>query len=51
MPVSLRIRESSCIYQPVYLGVRDDIRPDECTTSQLKFKDELNESSRRERRR
>ena len=33
-------KESGCIYQPVYLGVRDDIRPDECTTAQLKFKSE-----------
>lgn len=26
------------IYQPVYLGVRDDILPNECTISQMKFK-------------
>lgn len=26
------------IYQPVYLGVRDDILPDECVIGQLKFK-------------
>jgi bifunctional non-homologous end joining protein LigD len=26
------------IYQPVYLGVRDDILPSECTISQMKFK-------------
>jgi bifunctional non-homologous end joining protein LigD len=31
-------RESGCIYQPVYLGVRDDIPADECVTGQLKFK-------------
>ena len=31
-------RESGCIYQPVYLGVRDDIRAEECTVEQLKFK-------------
>jgi bifunctional non-homologous end joining protein LigD len=31
-------RESGCIYQPVYLGVRDDIRAEECTTTQLKYK-------------
>ncbi|MBX3742556.1 MAG: WGR domain-containing protein [Akkermansiaceae bacterium] len=30
--------ESGSIYQPVFLGVRDDIAPSECTTSQLKFK-------------
>lgn len=26
------------LYQPVYLGVRDDIRPEECLVSQIKFK-------------
>ncbi len=26
------------IFQPVYLGVRDDIRAEECTVSQLKYK-------------
>jgi len=31
-------RESGCIYQPVYLGTRDDIPADECVTSQLKYK-------------
>ena len=30
--------ESGCIYQPVYLGVRDDIPSKECTTDQLKYK-------------
>jgi len=30
--------ESGVIYQPVYLGRREDIRPEECTVSQLKFK-------------
>lgn len=34
-------RESGCIYQPVYLGRREDMRAAECTTSQLKFKAEL----------
>ena len=33
-------RESGSIYQPVYLGVRDDITSDECTTAQLKYKAE-----------
>jgi bifunctional non-homologous end joining protein LigD len=33
-------KESGCIYQPVYLGARDDIPPQECTASQLKFKSE-----------
>ncbi len=28
------------IFQPVYLGVRDDIRPGECQLSQLKYKAE-----------
>ena len=31
-------KESGCIYQPVYLGVRDDIPFEECTIQQLKFK-------------
>jgi bifunctional non-homologous end joining protein LigD len=30
---------ASCkLYQPVYLGQRDDVAPDECTIDQLKFK-------------
>ena len=33
-------RESGCIYQPVYLGVRDDITVEECTTAQLKYRAE-----------
>jgi len=33
-------RESGCIYQPVYLGSRDDIRAEECVTAQLKYKAE-----------
>ena len=32
--------ESGCIYQPVYLGTRDDITAEECTTAQLKYKAE-----------
>jgi bifunctional non-homologous end joining protein LigD len=32
--------ESGCIYQPVYLGKREDIRAEECTTAQLKYKAE-----------
>jgi bifunctional non-homologous end joining protein LigD len=31
-------KASGSIYQPVYLGVRDDIEAGECTTAQLKFK-------------
>jgi bifunctional non-homologous end joining protein LigD len=31
-------RESGSIYQPVYQGPRDDIAPDQCATSQLKYK-------------
>lgn len=30
--------ESGCIYQPVYLGRRDDIQRTDCTTGQLKYK-------------
>ena len=33
------------IYQPVYLGVRDDILPNECTVSQMKFKQEVSDST------
>ena len=33
-------RESGSIYQPVYLGSRDDITSDECTATQLKYKAE-----------
>jgi bifunctional non-homologous end joining protein LigD len=33
-------KESGCIYQPVYLGERDDIAPAECVVAQLKFKPE-----------
>jgi bifunctional non-homologous end joining protein LigD len=33
-------RESGSIYQPVYLGTRDDVRAEECTTDQLKYKAE-----------
>jgi bifunctional non-homologous end joining protein LigD len=31
-------KESGCIYQPVYLGARDDIPNEECTVDQLKYK-------------
>jgi bifunctional non-homologous end joining protein LigD len=30
--------ESHALYQPVYLGERDDIEPSECLSSQLKFR-------------
>lgn len=33
-------RQSGSVYQPVYLGPRDDIDPTECHTGQLKYKDE-----------
>jgi len=33
-------KESGSIYQPVYLGKRDDIFHQECTTAQLKYKAE-----------
>ena len=39
-------RESGSIYQPVYLGARDDIRAEECTTVQLKYKIEQAEPLR-----
>jgi bifunctional non-homologous end joining protein LigD len=32
--------ESGCIYQPVYLGTREDVDPAECLVSQLKYKPE-----------
>jgi hypothetical protein len=32
--------QSGAIYQPVYLGPRDDIPAEECTVDQLKFKQE-----------
>ena len=38
-------RESGCIYQPVYLGARDDIRPTECTVDQLKYKSDPQQSA------
>ena len=31
-------KESGSIYQPVYLGTRDDVAEQECTTAQLKYK-------------
>ena len=31
-------RESGIIYQPVYLGPRNDIDPSECRVEQLKYK-------------
>ena len=34
-------KESGSIYQPVYLGARTDIRAEECTTAQLKYKAEV----------
>jgi bifunctional non-homologous end joining protein LigD len=33
-------RESGSIYQPVYLGRRDDLDPADCHTGQLKYKEE-----------
>lgn len=38
-------KESGAIYQPVYLGVRDDIPSEECTTAQLKYKAEPDEQA------
>ena len=37
------LKESGCIHEPVYLGVREDVRAEECTTAQLKFKPEQEE--------
>jgi len=34
-------KESGSIYQPVYLGQRDDIPAEECTVNQLKYKADL----------
>ena len=34
------LKESQMLYQPVYLGFRDDVEPGECLVSQLKFKAE-----------
>jgi bifunctional non-homologous end joining protein LigD len=31
-------RESQALYQPVYLGLRDDVEPADCRVSQLKYK-------------
>ena len=33
-------RDSLSLYQPVYLGLRDDVEPGECLVSQLKYKAE-----------
>jgi bifunctional non-homologous end joining protein LigD len=33
-------RESGAVFQPVYLGRRDDIAPNECVVEQLKYKPE-----------
>lgn len=38
-------RESGYIYQPVYLGVRDDIGQGECVVDQLKYKPEPTEQA------
>lgn len=38
-------RESGSVYQLVYLGVRDDIEPAECSTSQLKFRPPFQEEA------
>lgn len=37
--------ESGSIYQPVFLGVRDDIPSEECTTAQLKYRAEPTEAA------
>ncbi len=35
------------LYQPTYLGVRDDILPEECVKSQVKFKSTVDEENKR----
>ncbi len=35
-------KQSGSIYQPVYLGKRDDLDPSDCHTGQLKYKNEEN---------
>ena len=37
-------KESGCLYQPLYLGVRSDVLPTECVTGQVKFKNDEAES-------
>ena len=34
------LKSSGILYQPNYLGKRDDVDPEECTTKQLKYKSE-----------
>jgi len=34
-------KETGCIHQPVFLGVRRDLRAADCTTAQLKYKAEI----------
>ena len=38
-------RESNALYQPVYLGPRQDIEQHECVLSQLKYKAEQEEET------
>ena len=38
--------ESGALFQPVYLGVRDDITREECTATQLKFKVEAEQDEK-----
>jgi bifunctional non-homologous end joining protein LigD len=37
-------KESGCVYQPLYLGVRTDLLQTECATRQLRFKNDEEES-------
>jgi bifunctional non-homologous end joining protein LigD len=37
--------KSGCIYQPAYVGRREDIKAEECTTTQLKYKAEAEEAA------
>jgi bifunctional non-homologous end joining protein LigD len=36
-------KESGCLFQPVYLGLRSDLDQEECTVDQLKYKAETME--------
>lgn len=38
-------QESGCLFQPVYLGVREDITPSECLVGQIKYKSADEEES------
>lgn len=41
----LNVSRGGSLYQPVYLGIREDIAPEECTAGQLEFKGEARPST------